>query len=473
MSGRMVRCREGHFFDVAASPRCPVCGDDVLKTSEAPRTGDAGSEGSGDRGQNGDGVGPQALIFGGIAVLATTVLVAAWLAFRGPSEPVASQERDDSPAIAADDTERGHAPNIYQGRGEEPSAAQSEGPSAISPDRVEDKASSKAASDSKAMADRLGILQRDNSGTSRAEPVPANARPNTTPVPLPRVTYPPEQAVAAQKALGLSDLLLDSEISAAAAEAMEKEPSPELAALLLKLADRGDVQSKVLLSNAYFSGRGVERNEQLGLRYLEEAAAAGHGPSRFALATLLLDGNVAAKDMERARALMILAAREGLPGTGQALVSMGVDPSSIGPSVAQTVGMCLEGKAEAIAPARQLIADKIAAGSLGLGWYAARFSTDKGLRREAPRLAYDAARLGLREAYQLLSMLYLDGVLVPQNLAESLIWLRRYRSLCGDAENCKLNDPILTKLTGMVDPEKLQRFFDVTSNIGSRNLQPR
>lgn len=469
----MVRCREGHFFDVAASSRCPVCGHDVLEKSEAPRSGDAGSGGSGNRRQNGDGIGPQALIFGGIAVVATTLLVGAWLAFRGAPEAVVSQESDNSLAIAAADKERGHAPNRYQDHGEEPSAAQSESPSAISPDRVDDKASLRAASDGKVVADPSGTLEHDNVGTSRPEPAPEKARPNTTPLPLPRVTYPPEQAVAAQKALGLSDLLLDSEISAAAAEAMEKEPSPELAALLLQLADRGDVQSKVLLSNAYLSGRGVEQNDQLGLRYLEEAAAAGHGPSRFALATLLLDGNVAAKDMERARSLMILAAREGLPGTGQALVSMGVDPSSIGPSVAQTVRMCLEGKAEAIAPARQLIADKIAAGSLGLGWYAARFSTDKGLRREAPRLAYDAARLGLREAYQLLSMLYLDGVLVPQNLAESLIWLRRYRSLCGDAENCKLNDPILTKLTGMVDPEKLQRFIDVTSSRRFGDLHPR
>ncbi|HEY9032858.1 MAG TPA: hypothetical protein VIN71_02890, partial [Pseudomonadales bacterium] len=70
--------------------------------------------------------------------------------------------------------------------------------------------------------------------------------------------------------------------------------------LVIRLANAGRAGAQYTLARMYMSGRGVDRNDQLALHWLQKAAAQNHGPSQNQLGLLYLSGTGVNMDCQTA-----------------------------------------------------------------------------------------------------------------------------------------------------------------------------
>jgi TPR repeat protein len=282
---------------------------------------------------------------------------------------------------------------------------------------------------------------------------------------LPAVDYPGPVLQAVQAALGLSDLVIDNEAYYTIDAAMKVKPTPRHLALLLTLAERGYVPAKVLAAYAYLRGDGVPRNSQLGLRYLQETAEAGYPPSCLNVARLLQQGEWLPKDEARARELLARAARAADPMATNELVVWGITAQEVGPTARDVLNLAYSGNAKTPRLARALLDDKVAVGGVALAFYAIRWSRDKSLKAQVPALTEAAVRAGAAEAYQIEAKMLREGIGVKKNATEALLWLQRYRGICGDAPGCKYTDTQIEEVAAGLDPARLQPLRDAFARL--------
>ena len=161
-------------------------------------------------------------------------------------------------------------------------------------------------------------------------------------------------ALLAAAAIAATPVLAQDTSVRAGVEAWQAGNYEEAVRQWRPLADRGDADAQYNLGQAYKLGRGVPLNstlaeqwyeraarqghEQAGanlglilfqngrrrdaMPYIERAAAGGDPRAQYVLGTALFNGDVVARDLPRAYALMSRAAAEGLPPAVQQLQAM-------------------------------------------------------------------------------------------------------------------------------------------------------
>jgi hypothetical protein len=79
------------------------------------------------------------------------------------------------------------------------------------------------------------------------------------------------------------------------------------------LADEGNVGAQYYIGQMYITGRGVERNEELGVEYMLDAAEGGDGRAQVNLGLFYESGRGVEQDLETAAEWYTEAAEAGLP----------------------------------------------------------------------------------------------------------------------------------------------------------------
>ena len=84
----------------------------------------------------------------------------------------------------------------------------------------------------------------------------------------------------------------------------------QFAALLAK-AQQGDAAAQYEAANCYRNGKGVEKNPQEAIRWLDLAAAQGHLQAQLLLADCLMEDADTPQDKTRAAEYYLAAAEQG------------------------------------------------------------------------------------------------------------------------------------------------------------------
>lgn len=474
MSEHLIRCRQGHIYDAGAHATCPTCGEGA-EDAESQAATDGLTGGGGSFGAKGWSTSAKPLAAGavGAAVIVAALLV--WtMAGKQPAPlPVPTPAHEPAPIekekSALRETEKPGTeakPDITRTNEVSSGRAAAQTDATTAADRSSDRGTASAGQNPSIDASR-DAKSANGRSTSAAASIKEGPFPGQVPKAtdaaleaLPAVTFPTPSMIQAQKALGISDQVLDAHAAFTLGDSLAKAPSRELAARLRRLADRGSVYAKVLLADAFLEGRGVERNDGLGMRYLREAADEGQGLARLNLAKIYLQGRLVMADREKALSLASLATREGVSGAAVVVRELGVDPASLGPIGPELNRLAMAGDPRVVGLANAFIKDKIGSGYLALSWYAAQHSKDPTLRREAAGLASKAANLLISNAFQVLDLLYEDGKLVKRNPAEAYLWLKLANKFCGQSTNlCGDQERRLQKLLGEIDGKALASVF--------------
>ena len=91
---------------------------------------------------------------------------------------------------------------------------------------------------------------------------------------------------------------------------LQKQLSVQFAALLAK-AQQGDAAAQYEAANCYRNGKGVEKNPQEAIRWLDLAAAQGHLQAQLLLADCLMEDADTPQDKTRAAEYYLAAAEQG------------------------------------------------------------------------------------------------------------------------------------------------------------------
>lgn len=168
--------------------------------------------------------------------------------------------------------------------------------------------------------------------------------------------------------------------------------------VLRNAAANGDHNAEYEIANRYAEGRGVARNMEEAVRWLERAANAGFVPAQFRLAGIYEKGTGVKKDLNAARKLYLAAAEKGH------------------------------------AKAMHNLAVLYAEGVDGKPDY-----------RVAAQWFRKAAAHGVADSQFNLAVLYARGIGIEQNLAESYKWFA-LAAASGDQDAAKKRDEVATRL---------------------------
>lgn len=464
MSGRLTRCSQGHVFRAADLTACPVCGEELFPQAPSPSPTPLPSPPA----------VPSSLIWSSVGAMAAGAVL--FFAFWPMSAP-----RKENPPATQPAQEAAKPPQ------ESPTTPNSpKKPAASTPDAVPLNPTSKSSA-AAPPADTAGHTTPPSAQPAAQSPAPAppaqtpaaQSVPDVTPqlpknpsaappsLLLPKVEFPGDAVVKLQRALRLSDFLIDMLGEFAAADAMSTEPTHAAIEVLTKLADQGLGVAKFDLANVYFAGPIVGKDDGQALLYLRQASDMGVGPARMKLAQLLEEGQLVLQDRRTARELVTLAAREGTGGASTVAQQMGIDVSALGPTGPELTDMALQGNEKTVAIANEFVADHLASGYLALAWYGAKYGKDADLRRKVPEYARRAASLGISNGMNILANLYRDDALVDKNITEAYLWITLAHRFCGEPEWCAAEEKLIAKLARNVDLKSVDQLRSTISQTVS------
>lgn len=409
MSERLIRCRQGHFFDAAALA-CPICGATALETNSGNNGTSTGGGGIYDPSPSTS----RLLLLGGGAALALVVAAGAWSFFKPHPKPV--------PIVIDDKT----------------------------------KAKGETKTDGGSSTSDTTPKPTDATDVQTKPPEPANTlkAPSTEPT----VSTPNAPSGAAinfkeiSGLLGVSDLVVDMTAFFALKAKGGKQPSPAIISALDGLSKRGIGPASAELGIDYLYGIGVPQNDGTAIAYLRTGAEQRQPAARFMLGQIYLDGKLITADPAKGSELLTLAAREGFQPAVDLAQKSKIDSSRFGMTASQLIQMAVSGNRQTVDAANRLINEGLAAGYAALAYYAVMYSKDETLLKQAATLAANGARAGLDTGFGALAAIYANPKIATPNLTETAMWLALSARVCNVQAACAPTEANLAALKKKLEP---------------------
>jgi TPR repeat protein len=426
MSIKLVRCVEGHVFDSSRHATCPVCGASALReenvAEEAPK-----NDGAAARERKGAILNPRIFfaVGGAVAVIYGTVRLT-----RPPVEPITACCSTPDPEVAKKD-ERAE-PQF------EP-AERAASPSPVPPSDSKSADNSLPNPVDRQTEPPLGPPARAPAASASLEPAPGKERAQRQPddrdvqtsksqsstnifSELPAVSYPPTDVREVQRALGLSDAVVDVTQYFLTWRHFNEQHDKESLALIAILAKRAGIpHASFTLYQAYSQGYGVETNSVAAAYYLQQAAEKHFTLALVALGDRYLKGDGAPQDAEKAKSLFLDAARQDSPEGAEKFRQAGGDPRAIGRTASELLGMTRRLSKRTPELARKYMQDGMVGAEYALAFYEYRTSSGRP-PREALELMEKAAFNNVAPAYMILGEIYENGIGVKTSPAEAVLW---------------------------------------------------
>lgn len=423
MSERLIRCRQGHFFDAAAQA-CPICGATALEAN-------SGNNSSGTVGGGGGVTDPspsssRLLLLGGGAALALVVAVGAWSFFKPHPKPVPIVIDDDTKAKGETTTDGG-------------TSTSDTAPKPNDPVTLDGSSTKDGATD-----------------VQTKPPEPANTQ--KAPSPEQTVSTPNAQSGAAVNfkeisgLLGVSDLVVDMTAFFALKAKGGKQPSPAIISALDGLSKRGIGPASAELGIDYLYGIGVAQDDGTAIAYLKTGAEQRQPAARFMLGQIYLDGKLITADPAKGSELLTLAAREGFQPAVDLAQKSKIDSSRFGMTASQLIQMAVSGNRQTVDAANRLINEGLATGYAALAYYAVMYSKDETLLKQATTLAANGARAGLDTGFGALAAIYANPKIATPNFTETAMWLALSARVCNVQAACAPTEANLSALKKKLEP---------------------
>jgi len=450
MTAQLVRCPQGHFFDLAGGSACPICGESVALVQGSSSKTDQGTEGAdvGHTGSSKFGSGQRKMLAAGAAGVAVVGL-AAFLLWPSPPSPVPPHDDDHKKTTAA------------------ASGAQSE---------TKEKQADAA----------QGDRNSDSSKTAVASPQ------STAPVPSPNETKQAmlDKTPAPAPIHGQAQLDIDLR-DAIALSLEEKYKFSPLGRELLATSrgcfasGRGEyalakswMMSDVAKSNPatmYWyalmleKGNGVPQDYAESLKVLTSSAEAGFYYSQFRLAEIYLKGIYpsVSTDPAKGRIWLVKAARESRPEALRLAAETGLKADDFSPNVALLDKALGQSFQDTFKVASTLLKENTTSGIFWTGTLTFYGQGTKRDEKQGRDLILRAARLYAWQALIDVANWSANGYEMPKNPVEAaaLAYLARENIL--SPNETEIVDKAIAPLTAALTAEQYQDLGTLLRGITS------